>query len=87
MDPYNRPMPTYDTAPVAGSEGVPEWDIEAIVNKRISKWGRKKKTKYIVRWKGYGPEWNSWYAEDDLPNAQESIAGYKSNNLIVRQEA
>jgi len=86
-DPYNRPMPTNDMAPVASPEGLPEWEIEAIVNKRISKQGRKKKTEYLIRWKGYGPEWDSWYAEDDLPNAQESIAGYESNNPIVRWEA
>jgi len=68
-DPYNRPVPTNDTAPVVGPEGDPEWEIDAIVNKRTSKRGRKKKTEYLVRWKGYGPEWDSWYAEEDLPNA------------------
>ena len=36
-DPYNRPVPMNDTAPVVGPEGDPEWEIEAIVNKRISK--------------------------------------------------
>jgi len=86
-DPYNRPVPTNDTAPVVGSEGDPEWEIEAIVNKRISKRGRKKKTEYLVHWKGYSPEWDSWYTEDDLPNAQESIADYKSSNPIVCQRA
>jgi len=68
-DPYNRPVPTNDTAPVVGPEGDPEWEIDAIVNKRTSKRGRKKKTEYLVHWKGYGPEWDSWYAEEDLPNA------------------
>jgi len=85
-DPYNRPVPTNDTAPVVGPEGEPEWEIEAIVSKRTSKRGRRKKTEYLVRWKGYGPEWDSWYAEDDLPNAREAIANYESNNPIVRRK-
>jgi len=36
-DPYNRPVPTNDAAPVLGPEGDPKWEIEAIVNRRISK--------------------------------------------------
>jgi len=54
-DPYNRPVPTNDTAPMVGQEGDSEWEIAAIVNKRTSKWGRKRKSEYLVRWKGYGP--------------------------------
>jgi len=86
-DPFKRPVPTNDAAPVAGLEGDPEWEIEAIVSKRMSRKGHKKKTEYLVRWKGYGPEWDSWYAEDDLPNAQQSIADYESSSLTVHQEA
>jgi len=86
-DPYNRRVPTNDTAQVVGPEGDPEWEIDVIVNKRTSKQGRKKKTEYLIRWKGYGLKWDSWYAEEDLPNAQESIADYESNNPIVRREA
>jgi len=86
-DRYNRPVPTNHTAPVVGPEGEPEWEIEAIVSKRTSKWGHRKKTEYVVRWKGYGPEWDSRYAEDDLPNAREAIANYESNNPIVRRKA
>jgi len=86
-DPYNRPVPTNDIAPVVGPEGDPEWKIEAIVNKRFSKRGRKRKTENLVCWRGYGPEWNSWNAEENLTNAQESIADYESSNPIVRRRA
>jgi hypothetical protein len=77
-DPYSRPVPTNDTAPVMGPDGDPEWEIDTIVNKRTSRKGRKKKTEYLVRWKGYGPEWDSWYTEDELPNAKEAMTDYES---------
>ena len=78
-DPYKRPVATNDVAPVAGPESEPEWEIDAIVGKRTSKKGRKKKTEFLVRWKGYGPEWDSWYADDDLPNARQVIADYEAS--------
>jgi len=79
-DPYERPVPTKDAAPVVGPEDEPEWEVEAIVGKRTSKKGHKKRTEFLVRWKGYGPEWDTWYAEEDLPNAQQSIADYEASN-------
>ena len=82
-DPYECPVPTNDAAPVAGPEDEPEWEVEAIVGMRTSKKGRKKRTEYLVRWKGYGPEWDTWYAEEDLPNAQQSIADYEASDQAV----
>jgi len=58
-DPHKRPVPTNDVGPVAGPDSEPEWEIEAIVGKRTSKRGQRKKTEFLVRWQGYGPEWDS----------------------------
>jgi len=79
-DPYERPVPTNNAAPVAGPEDKPKWEVEATVGKRTSKKGCKRRTEFLVRWKGYGPEWDTWYAEEDLPNAQQSIADYEASN-------
>jgi len=78
--PYERPIPTNNAAPVAGLEDKPEWEVEARVGKRTSKKGRKRRTEFLVHWKGYGSEWDTWYAEEDLPNAQQSIADYEASN-------
>ena len=35
------------------------------------KYGGKQLTEYLVRWKGWGPEWDLWYGEDLLEDAKE----------------
>ncbi|KAF8127767.1 hypothetical protein K438DRAFT_1486439, partial [Mycena galopus ATCC 62051] len=50
-----------------------EYEIEAILDAKKGQFG-KNKMGYFVKWKGYGPEHNSWVAEDD--------AGYA--NLFLR---
>jgi hypothetical protein len=45
---------------------VPEDDqylVEALLDKRITARGR---TEYLVRWQGYGPEWDTWTAAADI---------------------
>jgi len=48
-DPYKRPVATNDVAPVAGPASLREWEIDAIVGKRSTKRGRKKKTEFLFR--------------------------------------
>lgn len=47
------------------------------MSKRITRkgWG-KPRVQYLVRWKGYEPEWDEWYTEDDLGNAKQLIEDY-----------
>jgi hypothetical protein len=58
-DPYSQPVPTNDTTPVVGPDGDSEWEIDTILSKQTSRKGWNKKTEYLIRWKGYGPEWDS----------------------------
>jgi hypothetical protein len=54
-----------------------EWEIERIVNKRIRRTkGGKHATEYLMRWTGYGPEYDQWYKEKDLSNAGALPPGY-----------
>ena len=54
------------------------FEIERLLNKRTIRRGRGQVTQYLVRWKGYGPEWDCWYALKDLENAKELVEEYET---------
>ncbi|GLB45013.1 putative retrotransposable element tf2 155 kda protein type 1-like [Lyophyllum shimeji] len=63
LQPYhendNELFPSRELAmppPILTDEGVEEYFVEKIVDER--NWGRGKR--YLVRWKGYGPEYDLW---------------------------
>jgi hypothetical protein len=67
--PYHaRPAPA-----VEGTDAEPEWDVEAILNKRT----RGRKTYYLVKWIGYPMEEASWEPEDCVSNAREAIEEFE----------
>jgi hypothetical protein len=55
---YQPPAPIE----VAGEE---EWEVEAILGKRE----RYNKPEYLVQWRGFGPEHNSWEPASNLVHA------------------
>jgi len=50
-------------------EGEEEWEVEKILNKQRV----RGKNKYLVRWKGFIVESNTWEGRENLENAQEAI--------------
>jgi len=48
----------------------PEFEVEDVLK---SKQLRKRKWKYLVKWKGYHPIEASWVTESDMEHAQEAI--------------
>ena len=59
-------------------EGEEEYEVEDVLESR--RYGRWKKLQYLVRWKGWGPEHNSWKAADDLEHAPEKVAEFHASN-------
>ncbi len=53
-------------------EGEEHYEVKKVLNSRQQRvWGRQGEplwgvTDYFVKWKGYGPESNSWVREDDM---------------------
>ena len=75
-DPYHRPRP--DNPPAVLVDGqVPEWEIDRLLNYRVTPKGRGTSKEYLIRWKGWGPEWDSWTNVKHMENAQELIDDYQ----------
>jgi hypothetical protein len=59
-------------------DGEPEWEVESILDKQVRRAGRGWSTKYLVRWKGWGPEHDSWELLRNLHNAKELVEEYEA---------
>ena len=59
-DPYQRRLPPPGTVVV---DGQTEYVVDKLINKRRIRKGRGWSTQYLVRWKGYGPEGDTWQPE------------------------
>jgi transposase InsO family protein len=55
-------------------DGEQEDEIETILDCQI----RNNRIKYYVRWKGYGPKYDSWMDEDHMDNASDLVEEYHS---------
>jgi len=54
-------------------EGEEEFEVEKISNKRIV----REKEKFLVRWKGYTAEEDTWENKENLENAKELVEEFK----------
>jgi hypothetical protein len=68
------------------SEFNDEWhsyEIESLVGHRFRRYGRGEPiSKYLTRWKGYGPEFDRWYDEDILDEAKDLVDEYRSKHGV-----
>ena len=55
------------------NEGEEEWEVERILNKRRV----RGKDKYLVRWKGFMAESDTWEGRENLKNAKEAIEEFE----------
>jgi len=65
-------------------EGVEEWEVEKILNKRKI----RGVDKYLVRWKGFTAESDTWEKEKDLKNVKKLVEDFEGRVKaeIKRQE-
>jgi len=64
-------------------EEVEEWEVERILNKKKIRGVEK----YLVRWKGFTAEENTWERKEDLGNAKEALAEFKGRiEVEVRKQ-
>jgi hypothetical protein len=77
-DPFDRPLPA-EPGPLR-VQGEEEWEIERILHKRILKRRRKEIIQYLVRWKGWPPEYDQWYDIAKLENAMDLVHEYEQTH-------
>jgi len=54
-------------------EGIEEWEVEKILNKRKI----REVEKYLVRWKGFIAEHDSWERREDLGNVKVILEDFE----------
>ena len=63
-------------------EGVEEWEVEKILNKKKIRGVEK----YLVRWKGFTAEGDTWERKENLKNAEEALTDFEGRTEIRKQE-
>ncbi|QRW18530.1 Retrotransposable element Tf2 protein [Rhizoctonia solani] len=71
----SQPFP--DQPPPETIEGEEEYKVEQIIDSKR----QKGKWFYLIKWKGYGPEDNSWEPEELLEHSQEEIQCFNQARL------
>ena len=61
-------------------EEIEEWEVEKILNKKKIR-GMEK---YLVRWKGFTTEGDTWEWRENLKNAEELIEKFEKKEVEVR---
>ena len=54
-------------------EGEEEFEVEKILNKKMV----REKEKFLVRWKGYMAEEDTWENKENLENAKELVEEFE----------
>ena len=54
--------------------------VERLLNKRIRRTGRGhgEIVEYLVKWQGYGPEFDTWYNVKNLDNCMDLVQEYEA---------
>ena len=63
-------------------KGVEEWEVEKILNKKKI----RGVVKYLIQWKGFTAEGNTWERRENLKNAEELIEEFEQGGVEVRRQ-
>ena len=63
-------------------EGVEEWEVEKVLNKKKMRGVER----YLIRWKGFTAEGDTWERKENLKNAEELIKEFEQGEVIVRRQ-
>jgi hypothetical protein len=66
--------------PMPDLEDDKEWEVEEVKDE-VQTQG---KTSYLIKWKGWPTEYNTWELEKGMNNAQEAIRAFKRSKQAKR---
>jgi hypothetical protein len=64
-------------------DGELEYEVEDLLSHELRSQGRTKRLWYLVRWKGYSAEDNTWEPENNLTNCGEILSAYKAKHKLA----
>ena len=63
-------------------EGIEEWEVEKVLNKKKMRGVEK----YLIWWKGFTAEGDTWEKRENLKNTEELIEEFEKEGVEVRQQ-
>ena len=63
-------------------EGIEEWEVEKILNKKKIRGVEK----YLIWWKGFTAEGDTWERRQNLKNAEELNKEFERRKVVVRRQ-
>jgi len=63
-------------------EGVEEWEVEKVLNKKKMRGVEK----YLIWWKSFTAEGDTWERRENLKNVGELIKEFERGGIEVRQQ-
>ena len=63
-------------------EGVEEWEVEKVLNKKKIRGVEK----YLIRWKGFTAEGDTWERKENLKNTEKLIEEFEQGEVVVRRQ-
>ena len=63
-------------------ERIEEWEVEKILNKKKT----REVEKYLIRWKGFTAEGDTWERKENLKNTEELIKEFEQREIVVRRQ-
>ena len=70
-----RPPPTI-------IDNEPEYEVEKILQKRVRKYGKGSRVEYLIHWKGYPSEEDTWEPLRELTHCDELIQEFNANAAV-----
>ena len=83
LRPYRHDGHVQPPPPPIEVEDAVEYEVEAILDKRFRQYRRRKQAEYLIKWRGYGHEHNSWEPVGHLENCAELLQEFE---LRLRQQ-